>query len=385
MTTTLFKNARIITPQRVIERGWLITANGRIQSLGEGDVSFNANQIIDAGQQWLMPGFIDIHVHGGANFDTMDATPEALQQMARFFAQNGVTSFLPTTWTDTPERILAAMQNVANLQHQPIDGASILGVHMEGPYLNVAYCGAQNPDYIRHADRDEMAQLWALDVIRLIALAPEFPENHWLIQEASQWGVAVSIAHSAATYDEAIQSFQLGMSQTTHTFNAMTPLHHRNPGIVGAVMSTPHIYAELIADLIHVHPAAIQALWRAKGPDHVVLITDAIRASGMPEGAYQVDDRIMYVKDGACRLESGALAGSIIKINDAVRNFIEAVGTSLVDAWQVATLNPACAIRVQHRKGSIEINKDADLILVDADINVSLTMVEGRVVYQKEA
>lgn len=381
----LITNARIITESYLIERGWLLSDATRIAAFGVGDApSFSSAQRIDAQGHTLMPGFIDLHVHGSAGHDTMDASPDAIQGMARFYAQHGVTSFLATTWTDTHPRIMAALHNIeAMLGPQP-DGASLLGAHVEGPYLNPVRGGAQNLGYIRRAERGEASMILDTDVVRLLALAPEFTENHWLIEACVQRGITVSIAHTNASYDEAMHAIELGIRQSTHTYNAMTGLHHRDPGTLGAVMESPLVRCELIADNIHVHPAAMRILWQAKGPDGIILISDAIRAAGMPDGAYPVDERTIHVQDGAARLSDGTLAGSTLTLDAGLRNFCAASGASLQDAWQTLSLNPARAIHIGHRKGSIAIDKDADLVLLDPALQVSLTICEGRICYQRK-
>jgi N-acetylglucosamine-6-phosphate deacetylase len=377
----LIHNACIITPNGVIERGWLLAESGIIAAFGAGDApSYPNAEITDAEGLTLLPGFVDVHVHGSDGCDTMDATPEALHTVAHFYARHGVTSFLATTWTDTRDRITAALNNVAQHMDSITDGANLVGVHLEGPYINAAKGGAQNLDLIRRAERDEALPWLELNVIRELSLAPEFPENHWLIAECVRRGITVSIAHTDATVDQTWHGIELGIRHATHTFNAMPGLHHREPGVLGAILADERITCELIADNIHVHPAAMNVLWRLKGPHNVVLISDAIRATGKPDGEYPVDDRIIYVKNGVARLANGTLAGSTLTMNRALYNFMQATGEPLEHVWQCASLNPARAIHMAHRKGSIEIGKDADLILVDAQINVRLTIVKNRIV-----
>lgn len=380
----LITSAKIITPTQTIDDGWIWVHDDKITTIGRGEPpELHAVQVVDARGLTLLPGFIDLHVHGAMNYEAMDAYVDGLRNMAEFYAQHGVTSFLPTTWTDTRGRIFAAMTAAKAAMSELWNGAKILGVHMEGPYLNVDYTGAQNPNYVRRADHDEMKTLFELDVIRLLALATEFEENHWLIRECEQRGITTSSAHSSATYQDIQHAVKLGLSQATHTYNAMTGLHHRNPGTVGAVLTMPQIRAELIADNIHVHPVAMKILWQCKGKDGVILISDAIRAAGMPDGGYSIDERVVTVKDSAVRLPDGTLAGSILTMEVALRNFMAATGEPLENIWQTSSLNAARAIHESHQRGSIEANKSADLILVDEDINVYLTMVEGRIVYER--
>ncbi|NDJ60887.1 MAG: N-acetylglucosamine-6-phosphate deacetylase [Chloroflexi bacterium] len=380
----LIYNAQLITPTGRLPHGWLLTRDARIAALGAGELpDFEMVEMLDADGQTLLPGFIDVHVHGAVGADTMDATPEALQQMAAFYAQHGVTGFLATTWTDSRERITAALMNIAAAQRHSPNGAAILGAHLEGPYLNPAKGGAQNTEHLRRADREEALAFLDIGVIRLLALAPEYDENHWLIRECVRRGITVSAAHTAATYTEMRHAVDLGLTQTTHTFNAMTGLHHREPGTVGAALTSPEICCEVIADNIHVHPAVMQVLYAAKGIDGVILISDAVRGAGMPDGDYHLDARTVTVRDGAVRLPDGTLAGSTLTLDRAVANFIAATGAPLTEIWRAASLNPARALGLAAQTGSIEIGKAADLILVDDNINVHLTMVGGQIAFRR--
>lgn len=379
----LITNARIILPTAVYARGWLLTEGKMIRVVGKGDAPAYENvQVIDAGGKTLIPGFVDVHVHGAVDHDTMDASPDGLLAMARYYAQHGVTGFLPTTWTAERRLIMPALELIAEMQGPQPQGAAILAAHLEGPFINAEKRGAQREQDVRRAGREEALAYLDLDIIRLLVLAPEFEENQWLITESVKRGVTVSIAHSSATYDQVVAAERLGVSHATHTFNAMVGLGHREPGAIGAIMTLPDIYAELIADNIHVHPAAMQALYKAKGPDRIVLITDAVRGAGMPEGEYFIDERPVMIKDGAVRLTNGTLAGSTLTMDRALRNFLKATGEPLEKVWQASSLNALRSLHLSALKGSIEVGKDADFVLVDADINVSLTVVEGQIVYQ---
>ncbi|MBL8045589.1 MAG: N-acetylglucosamine-6-phosphate deacetylase [Anaerolineales bacterium] len=366
--------------------GWLLTEDREIKLMGAGQPpEFPASFItehINASGLHLLPGFIDIHVHGGNGHELMDATPDGLLAMARFFAQHGVTSFLPTTWTATREAITRALNLVAERLGPVPGGATILGAHVEGPYLNPEKCGAQDVSLIRRAARDEALEFLETGVVRLLALAPEFPENHWLIEECTRRGITVSAAHTAATYAHMHNAVRLGLRHATHSFNAMLGLNHREPGTVGAILTRPEINCELIADNVHVHPAVQNLLLKAKGPRGVILITDAVRAAGLPEGDYQIDTRTVRVQGGAVRLPDGQLAGSVLTMETALKNFRQATGLSLPEAWPTTSLNAACAIGVAERKGSLEVGKDADLVLLDEAGNVRTTVVEGVVVFR---
>jgi N-acetylglucosamine-6-phosphate deacetylase len=381
----LITNAHLCCPDFVDAPGWLLVAGQRIAGLGYGQPPvFGDGQVsrqIDANGLHVLPGFIDLHVHGAVGHEVMDASADGLRAMARFFAAHGVTAFLPTTWTAPPEATGRALDTIAAVLGPVDGGARILGAHLEGPYLNPDRCGAQDPRYIRRADRREATALLERGIIRLVALAPEFPENLWLVDECVRRSVTASIAHSAADYAQVLVAAAHGASQATHTFNAMTGLGHREPGAVGAVLTLPQVRAELIADTIHVHPAAIQVLLAAKGPTGVVLITDAIRAAGMPDGAYAIDSRTITVRDGAVRLPDGTLAGSILTMDAALRNVAAVTGRPLRDLWPMSSLNAARAIGRSATTGSLEVGKDADLVLLDDQLQVRLTVAQGQVVY----
>lgn len=387
MNRLLITNAHMYGLREVWAPGWLLTDGREIKLMGAGGPpDFPAGFIteqMDVRGLHLLPGFIDVHVHGAAGHELMDASPDGLRAMARFFVQHGVTSFLPTTWTAPCEATLKALAVVAEVQGPVAGGATILGAHVEGPYLNPAKCGAQDPHLIRRAERDEALAFLETGVVRLLALAPEFPENLWLIDECVRRGITVSAAHTAATYAQMVTAVQHGLRQATHSFNAMLGLGHREPGTVGAILTLPEIQCELIADNVHVHPAAVQLLAKAKGPGGVILITDAMRATGQPEGEYQIDTRTVQVQGGAVRLPDGQLAGSILTMETALKNFRQATGLTLQEAWPATSLNAARAIGVSARKGSLEVGKDADLVLLDDAGDVRLTVAEGVVVYQR--
>ncbi|MDQ7024352.1 MAG: N-acetylglucosamine-6-phosphate deacetylase [Anaerolineae bacterium] len=382
MTDLLITNAKIITPERTISKGWLLARDGKITAIGTQiapdipDVRvFGANGLT------LLSGFIDIHVHGAVGADTMDANPESLRKMARFYAQQGVTGFTPTTLTASHEETLAALETIKSIMKEAVDGAAILGCHLEGPYLNLEKSGAQNKQYIRRAEKREATAYLDIGVIRLISLAPEFEENHWLIQACVERGITVSVAHTNASYSQMKAAIALGITHATHTYNAMTGLHHREPGVLGAVMESFAVRCELVADNVHVHPTAMNILWQAKGKDRLILITDSMMAAGMADGHYKLGDYAVTVAEGKVILANGTLAGSILTMNQAVLNFMRATGEPLDNIWQVMSLNAARAINIAHRKGSLEIGKDADLVLVDEELHVQLTVVDGNIVY----
>jgi N-acetylglucosamine-6-phosphate deacetylase len=382
----LIENAVLFTTGAVWQPGWLLAEAGRIRDLGAGEPPpFAPGRVarrIDAQGHSLLPGFIDLHVHGAVGHEVMDARPAALQEMARFYARHGVTAFLPTTWTAPRTAIDAALAAVAEVAGPVPGGAAILGAHLEGPYLNPEKCGAQDVRSIRRAEREEALAWLDTGLVRLIALAPEFEENEWLIVECARRGITTSAAHTTASYEAMQRAVTLGLRQVTHCFNAMVGLGHRELGTVGAAMSLPEINCELIADNLHVHPAVINILVQVKGPERVILVTDAVRGAGMPEGEYAIDDRTVTIRDGAVRLPDGTLAGSILTMERALANVAAATGRPLAELWPMSSRNAARAIGAGS-KGSLEVGMDADLVLLDAAGSVALTVVAGEIVYQR--
>lgn len=376
------RGGRVITPLEVFEQADVLIEGGRILAVGPGLAAAAAGERIEAEGHIVAPGLVDIHVHGSAGHDTMDATREAIEGMARYFASRGVTAFCPTTMTVPAEEIMASVRAVHECQQRPVEGAQPLGVHLEGPYIDAAKKGAQPPQHVRTAGDLDYRGFFSLGNIRLVSLAPEFEENRELITFARARGVAVAVGHSSASYEQVVEAVKLGVSQSTHTFNQMEGIHHRKPGTVGAALMLDEIYAQFIADGVHLHPAIVKMIVHLKGPDRAVLITDAIRGAGMPDGEYELGGQPITVKEGAVRLANGALAGSCLTMDQGVRNIAAFTGRPLAECLRMATLTPARAIGVAHRKGSIEPGKDADIVILTPNLEVAATVVMGRVVYR---
>jgi N-acetylglucosamine-6-phosphate deacetylase len=380
----LVTGARMLTPGGEWPRGWIAVEGRRIAAMGQGQppagLATHAD-VLAADGLVAMPGFVDLHVHGAVGVDLMDADPDGLRRMARFFARHGVTAWLPTTMTATGadlERALEAVRAVLG----PVDGgATVLGAYLEGPYLSRARAGAQDRSLIRPADRAETERLLDPGVVRVVAVAPEVEQNRWLVREAAAMGVTVSAGHTDATYDQALQAVEDGVRHITHAFNAMRPLGHREPGMLGAALTVAELRCELVADNVHVHPAAMRLLLQAKGPGGVVLVSDAVRATGLPDGAYTVGDRPAFHMDGAIRLADGTLAGSVLTLDRALHNLQAATGRPLAELWPTASRNAAQAIGVDDAKGSLEPGKDADLVLLDPALGVVVTVAEGSIVH----
>jgi N-acetylglucosamine-6-phosphate deacetylase len=385
MNGLLLSNARVVCPDSVIQPGWVAISDGRIAAVGPGHPEAalaDGREVIDANGATLLPGFIDVHVHGAVGHEVMDATVDGLTAMSRFFATRGVTSFLATTWTAGEVETLAALGSVADTSDCPLPGAQILGAHMEGPYLSTAKCGAQDPRFIRPPDLDEARRFLASGPVRMMTLAPELARARELVDLCLEHGVRVSVGHTEASYEQVVAAAEWGARHVTHTFNAMPPLHHRAPGPVGAAIMLPELLAELIADNHHVHPAVLAGFLRAKTAEGVVLVTDALRPTGLEMGEFTIGGRPSTVSDGVVRLADGTLAGSVLTMDVALRNLAHANAVTPESLWRTASRNGAVAAGVEDRKGVIAPGMDADLVLVDRDVDVLLTVVGGRIVHR---
>jgi len=339
-------------------------------------------QVIDARGKYVSPGFIDIHIHGSGGYDTMDATPEALKVISTTIVKNGVTAYLPTTMTMDKDSIYKALDAVRDEMKTETKGAKILGVHMEGPFINEKYKGAQKADNIIKPDYDMIVDY--LDIIKMITLAPEKDDNYSFIKKVKHNSkVTLSVGHSDASYEETLEAIENGVTHATHTFNAMTPLNHRKPGIVGAIF-TSDITCELIADLIHVHPGIFNILINVVHKDKMVLITDSMRAGCMKCGDYDLGGQKVIVKDGAARLTDGTLAGSVLTLNKAVKNMISHTDLEIYDIVAMASSVPAKVINMDSNKGSLDVGYDADVVIFNDDIDVFFTIVEGKIMYETQ-
>ncbi len=386
--TILIWNAKLYTPNGIISPGWLRIENRTITRLGSGQPPAaeleQAQESINAHQHHLLPGLIDLHIHGAMGYEFMDGQPQAVQEIAQFLVQHGVTSFLATTWAAPQAALLKTLDAIGNAYGQIRNGATLLGAYLEGPYMNPNRAGAQAIQFIRLAtDRQEAFSLINHEMVRVVSLAPELPENFWLIDTCVSRGITVAAGHTSATYQQMQVAVQHGVSLLTHCFNAMSPFHHREPGVVGAGMSMPELRCELIADNVHVHPVAQRILYQLRGCEGIVLVSDSTRVTGLPDGQYILDNRPVQVKQGKVSLLDGTLAGSGLTLDQALFNFTDAVGIPLEKSILSASLYPARVIGIAHQKGSLEPGKDADLFLMDDERNILFTMVEGKMVYRR--
>lgn len=338
--------------------------------------------IVDAKNNYVSPGFIDIHIHGSGGKDTMDGTIEDLKIISSTIAKNGVTSFLPTTMTMHKDKIYTALKAVREAKKQSFNGASVLGAHMEGPFICEKYKGAQSKDYILKPNLNFISDY--MDVLKSITLAPEEDNDFNFIKEvSSNSDITLSMGHTDITYEKAMMAIENGISHATHTFNAMSPLNHRKPGAIGAIFNSK-ISCEFIADTIHINPELYRLVLNIKGKDKVVLITDSMRAGSMKKGEYELGGQKVIVDDTSARLVDGTLAGSILTLNTAVKNILKYTNLSIPEAVNLATINPAKVIHVDDLKGSLKVNKDSDIIIFNDNLDILTTIVNGNIIYNME-
>jgi N-acetylglucosamine-6-phosphate deacetylase len=376
-------NARVLTPDEEIPRATVILEEGRIAAVGEGLPPPTGAQIIDLGGLTLASGFIDIHVHGGGGFSLMSEDREEVRSYARWVVSKGVTAFLITLAAARRPQMERWLAVAGSIGESVSGGAWPLGVHLEGPFVNPKRKAALPAEGLRPPDVGELlAHVRAAQGrLKLVTLAPELAGARELIAAARDQGVVVSIGHSDATYEEALEAISLGVTQATHCFNAMRPFHHRDPGCLGAIFVSPQVAAELIADGVHVHPGAMALLLRAEGPQRTILVTDGVAPAGLGPGAYSLADRQIEVTSGVSTLADGTIAGSVSTMDQMVRNLVRLGLASLQEALRMASLNPAAAVGLAGGKGRIAPGFDADLVALDEGLEVAMTFVGGKLAF----
>lgn len=376
----LIKNCNIIYLDR-IENGSVLIENGKIKEINP--VNSTDDNVIDANGLYLSPGFIDVHIHGAGGHDTMDGTFEAINEIAKVIVKRGTTSFTPTTMTVAADDIRKSMKVIKEAKLNGTDGANVLGAHLEGPFINSNAIGAQNPNFLIPPSIENFNKIVGdcEDAVTSITLAPEVDGAKELTKYLSSKGIVVSIGHTKANYEQAMEGIRCGCSHATHLFNAMTPLAHREPGVVGAVLDSD-ITTETISDGIHIAYPSLRIAYKAKGTDKVLLVTDAMMACCMPDGKYSLGGQDVIVENGAARLLSGALAGSVLTLDNAVRNVYKNSKYPLYEVVKMASYNGAKFCKVDDRKGQIKEGFDADLLLFDENINIKSVFVNGKIVHQ---
>lgn len=378
-------NGKIIHEGKVL-LGKAILFTDKIGDIVDGaEVLDKGYELIDAKGSYIAAGFVDIHIHGYNGVDTMDGTEEAIEVMSKGIAENGVTSFLPTTMSMSKEAITKALDAIKSIMYKGSVGAEVVGTHMEGPYFNLAFKGAQNPDYIVNPAQEDIDFVKSYqDVVKLVTLSPEIEGALEFIKTITKdTQITLSMGHSGATYEEAMKGIEAGISHTTHLFNGMSPLHHRNPGVAGTALAT-EVSCEMICDTIHVNKGLFPLVIKAKGPDKFVLVTDCMCAGGCKPGEYSLGGQKVTVDETSARLMTdGTLAGSILRLNVALKNIVENTTVPVEEAIRYVTINPATVIKVNDKKGTLDKGKDADIVLFDEKIEVQLTIGKGNIIYEK--
>lgn len=376
------KNVKVYIKNVGIVKTNIGIENGRISYIGNEE---NIEPIFET-DGIVVPGFIDEHIHGAGGADAMDGTVEALQTISEFLAREGTTGFLATTMTQSPENITNALKAVKKVREKgEYKGAEVLGVHLEGPFISPKHVGAQPLEYVATPDAELFDKYNGAsgNSIKIVTLAPEVEGGLGLVKHLSNIGVVASVGHTGGKYADVVNAVAAGATNVTHTYNAQTGLHHREAGVVGAAMLLDELNCEMICDTIHVSVPAIKLVIKNKPHDKYTLITDAMRAKGMPDGKSELGGQDVFVNNGEARLADGTLAGSVLKMNVAVKNLVEKAGVPFTDAIDFATYNPAKNIGVLNERGTIEVGKRADLTVLNSDFEVLYTLVNGKIVYKK--
>lgn len=384
-TVTAIINGTAILPDRQLADSLVLLEGDHIAYAGprEGRAIPQGAREVDARGLYVIPGLIDTHVHGTHGDDVMLHGVDGIRRICRRFPQYGTTAWLPSTISARHPELLTAVRWCVEAQRPVAEGAEIVGLHVEGPYINPVRKGAQPAEGVRDPDFDEVHELLgaAEGQMRIMTLAPELPGALDLIRLLVAEGVIASMGHTDATYEQALDGIAAGATHATHLFNAMRPIHHRDPGIITACLNEPEVLAEVIPDGVHLHPHIVRMALRAKGPDRVALITDAFSATGLPDGEHTLGPHRVTVRGAMCTLEDGTIAGSILTMNGAVKNAMEYADASLVEAVRMSSLVPARVAGCADRKGSLEPGKDADVALLDAGFQCRGTWVRGRQVF----
>jgi len=384
MTTILLHTARALTPTTEIPDAGILIRDGEIEAIGPRQgmrLPAGAQEIV-ATQQTAIPGFVDVHIHGAGGHDVMEASEEAMSAVARTVARHGTTSFVATTVTASPDDTCRSVEGIARyigLQHETDEPrAEVLGIHYEGPFISPARRGVHPKEWIQLPSEDMLERFLraACGNARILTIAPELLGAAPCIDAARKAGVVVAMGHTDATYEQTRAGMAHGARHAVHVYNAMRPFSHRDPGVIGAVLTSPEVTAELIADGVHVEEAAMRLLLQAKGPGRVILVSDGVSATGMPDGIYKLGKFEVTVSGGVCRNAEGNLAGSTLTLDRALRNIV-ALGVPLPDALRMLTVNPATLLGIEFKKGALRTGADADIILLDEGLGVTNVWARG--------
>ncbi len=384
MSTILIHAGRALTPATEINDAGILIREDVIEAIGprSGMTRPAGAQEIRAADGTAVPGFIDVHIHGAGGYDVMEGTADALRAVTRKVSEYGTTSVVATTVTASTDQTLRAIEGIAGyIAHQRETDeprAEVLGIHLEGPFISKARRGVHPSEWIQVPTAETLSRFLkaAAGNARILTIAPEVLGAAPCIDAARQAGLVVSMGHTDATYEQARAAMARGVRSATHVYNAMRPFSHRDPGVIAAVLTSPDVNAELIADGVHVEEAAMKLLLLAKGAAHVTLVSDGLSATGMPDGKYMLGGLEVTVSGGVCRNAEGTLAGSTLTLDRALRNIV-ALGIALPDAVRMLTLNPATLLGIEFKKGSLRVGADADILLLDAGLHVTSAWARG--------
>ena len=391
-TLIKIRNGRLITPEGIVPNGSVLVKDGIISEIAEFDMDSPEAVILDAGGRYIAPGFIDIHVHGGGGHDFMDNTIDAFLEIAKTHARFGTTALYPTTLTGPTEDIIRTLETFEKAAPLNESGAQLMGVHLEGPYFAMNQRGAQDPRWIRDPDPKEYEYIVSRsNSIRRWSAAPELEGAIPFARYLKSKGILVSLAHTDAIYEEVIEAFENGYTLATHLYSGMSGVTRRNAfryaGVIESAFIIDEMDVEVIADGVHLPAPLLKLIFKIKGPDKIALITDAMRAAGMPPGESVIGNihtgLKVIVEDGVSKLpDRSSFAGSVATADRLVRTMIHMAGVSLPDAIRMITLTPASIMNISDQKGSLTVGKDADIVIFDENISIHTTMVKGKVIYQ---
>ena len=379
-----FKNVKIYVENQGIIETSVVVKDGKIFAIGG---EHEVEEYCAVKENWIVvPGFIDQHIHGAMGSDAMDGTTKDIYNIATAIAKEGTVGFLPTTMTQSVENICTALKAIKEyVEEEHTEGAKVLGVHLEGPYISPDFIGAQPLEYVQKPSVESFRKYEEAsgNTIKIVSLAPEQPGSDELIEYLVEKNILVSLGHTNSKYSDVEKATIAGARNVTHTFNAQKPLHHREIGTVGSALLLDELNCELICDTIHVSVPAIRLVVKSKPEDKVTLITDSMRAKHLSDGNYELGGQPVVVLNGEARLLNGTLAGSVLKMNHAVRNVYKLAGIELTKVLDMASINPARNIGIDSERGSIKVGKYADFVVLDEDFEVVMTIRDGNVIYQR--
>ncbi|HQD28129.1 N-acetylglucosamine-6-phosphate deacetylase [Acetivibrio saccincola] len=386
----LIKNGLVFYDNNSFEKKDILIKDGKIADIRRG-ISKNGCEVIDAEGFWVLPGFIDIHTHGGGGYDIMNSKCRELESLSRFFVSKGVTAFLPAVMTAPLEDMMNAVRNInqyINKINKPsknkIPGAKIIGINMEGPFISQKYKGSHPKEHIIPPSVSLLERFIheSGGNIKIVTVAPEAENAISFIEHFKRRGIVFSAGHTGADYKVAAHAFEKGFSHVTHLFNAMAGIHHRDPGIAGAALERDNITVELICDGVHIDPAMIKIVLKCKPIDNIVLITDSIIAAGAGNGEYSFAGKELYIENGCAKHKNGVIAGSVVTMIDIFKNMVGRWGVPIENCIKMTSANAAKVAGIYHKKGSLTCGKDADIIIMDKKLNLLATIAEGNIVYR---